>query len=130
MRTRQQRTGDAAEDLVADRLQAAGWQVLAQRLRLGRDEVDILAVDPGPPRSLVIVEVRFRGARDYGLPEETFDWRKRARLKRAFASLLERGLPGGRPVEGLPVRLDLVVVEPGGTGVERRIRHYRNALAG
>lgn len=37
-----QRAGYAAEQLVADRLAAAGWDMLARNVRLGRDEIDLL----------------------------------------------------------------------------------------
>jgi len=129
-RTAAQQTGDAAEALVAARLVATGWTILARNVRVGRDELDLVAVDPGPPRTLVIVEVRWRRHRDFGLPEETFDYRKRRHLRRALGRLLEEGL-SGRPMPDLPFRIDLVVVEPGElTAGEPRIRHHRNALAG
>jgi putative endonuclease len=129
-RTRAQLAGDSAEALVAARLMAAGWTVLARNVRVGRDELDLVAIDPAPPRSLVIVEVRWRRQRDFGLPEETFDYRKRSRLRRALGRLLEEGLPAG-PLPTLPARIDLVVVEPGESpGAEPRIRHHRDALAG
>src|SRR5438046_2198023 len=48
VRTSRQREGDAAEDLVARRLEEAGWSVLARQLHVGRAELDIVAVDPGP----------------------------------------------------------------------------------
>jgi putative endonuclease len=123
--TEQQRIGDAGERLVAERLAAAGWTVLARNLRLGREEVDLLAVDPGPPACLVLVEVRRRGRRDYGLAEETVDWRKRTALRRALGTLLEAGvLPDGRPLPALPVRLDLVAIDPGPDG-SPSVRHHR-----
>ena len=43
-----QRIGDAAEELAAARLAAAGWTILARNVRLGRDELDLVAIDPGP----------------------------------------------------------------------------------
>ena len=127
MRTAQQQAGDAAEDLVAARLAADGWQILARRLRLGRQELDLVALDPGPPRSLVVVEVRFRGARAFGLPEETLDWRKQAQLRRALGALIERGLPGQVTPRG-PVRVDLIAVEPARGGGEPALRHHRHVL--
>jgi putative endonuclease len=130
MRTEQQRAGDAAEDLVADQLTASGWKIVARRLRLGRDELDLVAVDPGPPASLVVVEVRWRRRRAYGLPEETFDHRKRARLRRACGRLIEHEWTGAARGRGLPVRVDLVAVEPALTGRGFRIRHHRDALGG
>lgn len=120
-----QRSGDEAEDLVATRLAAAGWTILARNLRLGRDELDLVAIDPGPPAALVVVEVRRRGRRDYGLAEETLDYRKRRALRRAVATLLDaRSLPDGRPLPALPLRVDLVAVDPGPEG-EIAVRHHR-----
>jgi putative endonuclease len=129
-RTRAQLSGDAAEDLASRYLIDAGWRVLGRNLRVGRGELDILAVDPGPPQALVAVEVRWRQRRDFGLPEETFDWRKRRHVRRAMFGLLERGrVADGSPVPALPVRFDLVVVEPStAMGEPSQIRHHRHAV--
>lgn len=126
-RTPAQRAGDAAESHVAGLLQAAGWQVLGSHVRAGRSELDIVAIDPGPPRTLVVVEVRWRAGRAFGLPEETLDHAKRAHLRTGLARLLAAGhLPDGARVPALPVRVDLVVVEPsGGRREAPRTRHYR-----
>jgi putative endonuclease len=124
VRTDAQRSGDAAEALVAQRLSAAGWTILARNVHVGRHELDLVAVDPGPPRALVAVEVRWRAGRDFGLPEETVDHRKRARIRAAAYGLLDRGsLPDGSHLPHLPLRFDLVVVEPG-----NRVRHHRHAM--
>ncbi len=124
MRTDAQRSGDAAEDLVADRLAASGWTILGRNLHVGRHELDLIAVDPGPPRMLVAIEVRWRAGRDFGLPEETVDARKRMRVRSAAYGLLDRrSLPDGSLLPHLPLRFDLVVVEPGD-----RIRHHRHAM--
>ena len=96
----------------------------------GRSELDIVATDPGPPARLVVVEVRWRRSHEYGLPEETFDYHKRAHLKVGLSRLLEVGrLPGGDQLPHLPLALDLAVVEPG-VGGEPRVRLYRDALGG
>jgi len=124
MRTDAQQSGDAAEQRVADRLVEAGWSILGRNVHVGRYELDIIAVDPGPPRALVVVEVRWRADRAFGLPEETVDGRKRTRVHAAAYGLLDRGvLPNGVAVPHLPLRFDLVVVEPGD-----RIRHHRHAM--
>jgi putative endonuclease len=122
--------GPAAESIVALHLAAAGWTILARNVRAGHGELDIVAIDSGPPAALVIIEVRWRGRRDFGLPEETFDWRKRARLRRTIGRFLAGGtLPDGRPIPRRPLRVDLVVVEPpAGTATTPRIRHHRAAL--
>jgi Holliday junction resolvase-like predicted endonuclease len=116
---------------VASRLTESGWTVLARNVHVGRHELDLVAVDPGPPAALVVVEVRWRRRRDFGLPEETFDHRKQRYLRAAAGRLLEDGLPGGIRPPLLPLRIDLVVVEPGLTpNAAPRMRHHRDALAG
>ncbi|HEX7221711.1 MAG TPA: YraN family protein [Candidatus Limnocylindrales bacterium] len=131
-RTQAQLVGDAAEALVVDRLAAAGWAVLARNVHVGRHELDLVAVDPGPPRQLVVVEVRSRGSREYGTGEETVDHRKRRRVRTATWALIQlRRLPDGTPLPELPVRFDLVVVEPGEPGNPGRhaaFRHHRAAF--
>ena len=129
-RTERQLAGDAAEDLVAERLTARGWTVLARQVHAGRSELDIVAVDPGPPARLVVVEVRWRSSRAFGGAEETFDHRKRAQLRIGLVRLLELGrLPDGSALPHLPIAVDLAVVEPGADGAPE-VRLYRNALMG
>ena len=124
MRTLAQQAGDAAEALVEKRLAAAGWAILGRHVRVSRAEIDLIAVDPGPPRTLVAVEVRWRKRRDFGLPEETVDAAKRARLHRAGFTMRELGeLPDGTRLPPRSLRFDLIVVEP-----RDRIRHHRHGL--
>lgn len=120
-----QRIGDDGERLAAIHLDSLGWQVLARNLRLSRAEVDLLAIDPSDPPSLVVVEVRRRNRRDYGLPEETIDYRKRCALLRAVGELASRrGLPDGRRLPELPVRVDLIAIDRGPDG-QPSLRHHR-----
>ena len=96
MRTAAQQTGDAAEARVAAYLTGRGWRILGSHVRVGRAELDLVAIDPGPPMALTVVEVRWRAGREFGLPEETVDGRKRARLHRAGFALRAIGaLPNG-----------------------------------
>ena len=109
---------------MAARLADAGWTVLARNVHVGRHELDLVAVDPGPPAALVVVEVRWRAGRDFGLPEETVDHRKRVacpggRVRAARSGRAARWIARAR----LPLRFDLVVVEPGD-----RVRHHRHAM--
>jgi putative endonuclease len=124
-RTRAQRAGDGAESLVAERLAEAGWSILARNVHVGRHELDLVAVDPGPPARLVIVEVRLRTSRAFGLGEETVDFRKRRHLRDAGWRMVAAGvLPDGRPLPKLGLRFDVVVVEPD----PPRMRHHRAAF--
>jgi putative endonuclease len=124
-RTAAQRAGDDAEQLVAERLIEQGWSVLARNVHVGRHELDIVAVDPGPPPRLVIVEVRHRSSRAFGLAEETVDFRKRRHVRDAAWTIVAAGtLPSGAPIPNLGLRFDIVVVERD----PLRIRHHRGAF--
>jgi Holliday junction resolvase-like predicted endonuclease len=76
----------------------------------------------------VVVEVRWRARRDFGLPEETLDWHKRRRLRRALAALRERLLDLAPEAAHLPARIDLVAVEPGPDDLPT-LRHHRHVPA-
>ena len=123
--TRAQQIGDDGERLAAIRLEALGWRIIARNLRVCRAEVDILAIDPSDPPSLVLVEVRRRNRRDFGLAEETVDFRKRNAMRRAAGELAMRPvLPDGRRVPDLPVRVDLIAIDAGPDG-RPSLRHHR-----
>jgi len=124
MRTDAQQSGDEAERRVAEQLSAAGWTILGRNVHVGRYELDLIAVDPGPPPALVAIEVRWRSGRGFGLPEETVDARKRQRVRSAAYALLERGsMPDGSRLPHLPLRFDLIVLEP-----DQRMRHHRHGM--
>jgi putative endonuclease len=131
-RTLAQNRGDSGERLVEAALVAAGWQILGRNVHVGRSEIDLIAIDPRPPPALVLVEVRWRRDRDYGLPEESVDWRKRRKLRAAVGGLIEAGkLPDGTPLPTLPMRIDIVGLEPpSAPRGEVRLRHYRSAVGG
>jgi Holliday junction resolvase-like predicted endonuclease len=106
------RRGDVAEALVARHLAAQGWHLLGRGVRVGRDEVDLLAVDPAPPRTLVCVEVRSHVTRRFGPPEGSVDAAKIRHCYRAAAGLRAAGrLPDGTLLPRLPWRVDLVAVD-------------------
>jgi putative endonuclease len=116
--------GDRAEEAVALTLVRAGWRILGRNVRVGRGELDIVAVDMTGP-TIVVVEVRRRGRRDFGLAEETVDWRKRRVLRRAIARLRDIGeLPDGTTIPDASWRFDLVAVEEDRRGA-LVIRHHR-----
>jgi putative endonuclease len=124
-RTAAQRLGDDAEALVAERLADQGWTILARNIHVGRHELDLVAVDPGPPPRLAIVEVRLRSTRAFGLAEETVDFRKRRKIRDAAWQMIAAGaFPDGRPLPPLPPRFDIIVVEPD----PPRLRHHRAAF--
>jgi putative endonuclease len=86
--------GAAAEDAAAAYLEGIGWTLLARNIRLGADEIDIVARDVGDSPTLVVVEVRSRSGRGFGSALESVDARKVARLYRAALALRRGGHPG------------------------------------
>ncbi|MFN8622607.1 MAG: YraN family protein [Chloroflexota bacterium] len=128
--------GDRAESFVAERLGAAGWAILARQVPVGRDELDLVAVEPAPdgnPGTLVFVEVRSARSERFGGPEESVVGRKAARTYRAAFALLRAGaLPDGRPLPALPWRVDLVSVvgDPRSSRHTPVVRHLRGVDPG
>jgi len=134
-RTRRRLAGDRAEVFVADRLADAGWRIIGRQVPVGRDEVDLVAIEPGDPASLVFLEVRSTRDGRFGAPEESVAGRKLARTYRAVLALVHAGvLPDGRALPRLAWRVDVVAVTGlDGPGVARspaeargvRVRHLR-----
>jgi Holliday junction resolvase-like predicted endonuclease len=131
---------------VALYLAASGWVVLARNVRLGRLELDIVALDRGPsavpPGSpdgaapgtrggrLVIVEVRSSSGSGFGAPEEAVDHAKVARLYAAAWRLSRSGeLPNGQRLPGLRWRVDLVLVGRTAHGRPWVVRRHLRGVA-
>ncbi len=112
-------TGRLGEALAAQRLQELGWRVVATNWRCPRGEIDIIARDG---EWLVLVEVRTRSNRTFGLPEESVDARKQRRL-----ALLGSWYVRAVGWKG-PWRIDVVALEIDQRGGVVRLEHYENAV--
>jgi putative endonuclease len=109
--------GRAAEDLVALRLEAFGFQIVGRNVRLGRLELDLIARSQD---LVVFCEVRGRAHDRFVAPAATMDPRKVARVRQAAAQWLRAHRPGS-----VDVRFDVAAVifdVPGG-----RIEYYEGA---
>lgn len=95
-------TGARGEDLAAAHLRGLGWQIVERNFRGRGGEIDIVAMDG---KELVFVEVKTRGGRRFGQPEEAVDRRKAACLSRAARDYWQQ-----RRLRGLIVRCDVVAV--------------------
>lgn len=83
MTTATQRLGHLAEEIVSERLAAAGWEIVARNARTAevRGEIDLIALDG---RTLTFVEVKARrsgAAIGPELPAMAVGGRKRAKLR-------------------------------------------------
>ena len=83
-------TGRRAEQIVADRLEAAGWRIVARNARTRQGELDIVALDG---RTLVFVEVKAgRAGAAFGpeRPVLSVGPRKQLRVRRLAAAFMAR----------------------------------------
>jgi putative endonuclease len=95
MTVQRQRIGRVAEDIVANRLAAAGWEIIERNARTRYGELDLVALDD---RTLVFVEVKAgREGSIYGpeRPVHSVNRRKQQRVRKlAVAWMSEhRDLP-------------------------------------
>jgi putative endonuclease len=120
-----QRTGQRAEELVARRLAAAGWEIVERNARTRYGELDIVARDG---RTLIFIEVKAgRTGAAFG-PERpilAIDTRKQRRVRKlATAWMAERrDLP---PYE--EIRFDAVGVTFDRTGRVADVEHIPAAF--
>ncbi len=135
-RSARRRTGDRAEQLAAEYLAGLGWSLLARNVPVGRDEIDLIAVEPADPPDppvLVFVEVRSHATSRFGAPEEGVRARKVANVYRAALGLVLRGqLPDGAALPRLAWRVDLLAVDGfpsiGDGAGGPRVRHLRGVI--
>ena len=109
-----------AEELVAARLIAHGYEIVARNARVGRLELDIIA---RRGRLLVVCEVRSRASDLYGSPLETITKAKTANIRRATAGWMRREKPSTKEV-----RFDAAAVTFGGPGGEPIVEYYEDAF--
>ncbi|MCL4209051.1 MAG: YraN family protein [Phycisphaeraceae bacterium] len=113
--------GDCGEHEAARWLAARGYRVLHRNLRVGKDEADLVMLDPDG-RTVVIVEVKTRRDDDVR-PEENVHGRKRHRLNRLAAVLARR-----REYRDRPFRFDVIaIVWP--EGGAPNVTHFLGAFA-
>ena len=118
------RTGEIAEDLVAARLAAKGWEIVERNARTRYGELDIVALD-----GAVLVFVEVKGARAgtrFG-PEKpilSIDFSKQRQVRRlGTAWMAERQLP---PFDD--IRFDAVGVTLDGDGRAVEIEYVPGAF--
>lgn len=115
VRTPQQQRGDDAERQAEACLIAAGLRIRGRNVRVGHDEVDLVAEDRDALGPLVVfVEVRRRPTAVDAL--ESIHGPKRRKLVRAAARYLAAGGDRER------ARFDVVIVTP------REVRHLKDAF--
>jgi putative endonuclease len=120
-----QRIGQRAEELVAARLAAAGWEIVARNARSRYGELDIVALDGA---TLVFIEVKAgREGSAFGpeRPVHSVDARKQRRVRRLAAAWLATRPPLPRYEE---IRFDAVGVTLDRGGRLVGVEHIENAF--
>jgi putative endonuclease len=116
-------TGAEGERLAREHLILCGYEILDANWRCKAGELDIVA---GKDGALIFVEVRARTASPlnaFGAPQESVNYRKRAKLRRlAEMYMLQTGRWGS------PVRFDVIGVTINGNGEPPDIQHLVNAM--
>ena len=93
--------GKNGENQAAIYLEAKGYTIRHRNWRSGKKELDLVAEKDG---ELVVIEVKTRKNRNYGLPQEAVDERKIRRIiDSADAYLRKFGLD-------MPVRFDIITL--------------------
>jgi putative endonuclease len=125
MTAQRQRIGRAAEDLVAARLTAAGWEIVERNARTRHGELDIVALDGS---TLVFVEVKAgRESAAFG-PERPIlgvDRRKQQRVRRLATAWMGERRDAPYYAE---IRFDAVGVTFDRTGRPIEVEHLRGAF--
>ncbi|MFC1467566.1 YraN family protein [Verrucomicrobiota bacterium] len=114
------KTGIWGEKVAARFLRKEGFRVVARRVKVGRDEIDLIA---RRKEQLIIVEVKTRRSEKFGRPASAINKRKRLALQRATIRYLNKL---HRPPRY--VRIDCIEVIGQRGDRHPAIRHLENIL--
>ncbi len=110
-------TGARGERQAEKFLKKAGLKMVARNVRVGRDELDLIAREGD---TLVFVEVKTRANETFGRPVSAVNAAKRRNLSRAAVRFMQT-----RKLRPPYIRFDVVEV----IGEEPQIRHIQNAFS-
>jgi putative endonuclease len=118
MQTPTQRLGALGERIAARWLRQHGWDILGERVRVGRRDLDLIA---HKDNTIAIIEVKTRRGDAFGGPVGAVGWQKQRQLVRGTREWLSRSgtMPGY-------IRFDVVGVLVQSASV--RICHVENAF--
>jgi putative endonuclease len=111
--------GRWGEQVVADYLLQAGWQLLDRNWRGVGGELDLVARDGS---TIVVVEVKTRSGPRFGHPAEAVTSVKLARLRRLAGQWLSQ-----HSVAATDVRIDVVAVRSD-KSADHRVEHLRGVV--
>lgn len=124
MSKQRQTLGRLGEDLAASYLKEKGYRLLERNYRCCLGEVDIIALDE---KTLVFIEVRCRSSGKFGLPQESVQWYKQAKVRK----IAQYYLQAASVKPALSVRFDVLALlfDPFDLDYKlRQIEHIKNAF--
>lgn len=110
--------GRDGEEAAAAYLEREGIRVVDRDVRFKQGQVDLVGLDGD---RLVIVEVKARRGRAFGMPEEAVHRRKLAKLRELAVAYRQ-----AHPRLGRGLRIDVVAIDLDAAGAPAAIRHLRD----
>lgn len=111
--------GRSGEDVACRYLERKGFEILERGFRLGRGEIDIVALDRG---ALVFIEVKARADESHGRPEEAVTPAKQRQVRHVALGYLML-----HPAPGVDCRFDVIAVLFRDSGPPR-LEHFVDAF--
>jgi putative endonuclease len=111
--------GKIGEDLARKFLEKQGYKIIEQNYKTKYSEIDLVAEKR---KGLVFVEVRTKIGENFGTPEDTLDYKKKAKIRfNALAYTAFKKWTG-------PIKIDAIciVLKPDRTVL--RLNHYENIV--
>ncbi|WP_127147782.1 YraN family protein [Veillonella sp. VA139] len=108
--------GRYGEDLATHYLKSQGYDVLERNIRYRFGEVDIIAKTEN---ILIVVEVKTRRTKTYGMPCEAVHWKKKQHIRHVISMFLAT-----RDIEYESIRFDVIEVYIPQVG-DHELRHMK-----
>jgi putative endonuclease len=112
--------GLTGEHIAAQLLESKGYKIFERNWHAAGGELDLVAQDGD---TIVVVEVKTRSGRGFGLPEDAMTQTKRRRLLHTAWTYLEQN-----NLLDAAWRVDVIAVEIGRGGAIERVEHYQNVV--
>ena len=106
--------GNIGEQAACDYLSGRGWNIIARNVRMGRNEIDIIAEKK---KTIAFIEVKRRSSTVYGQPAEAVNAEKQKRIIQAAALYIE-----SNGLQNEKIRFDVIEV------LGKEIRHIEGAF--
>jgi len=118
--TKRVELGRKGEEIAADFLEDAGYNILKRNYRIGHSDIDVLAQNR---ETLVFVEVRTKSKGDNGMPEDSLTAKKLKRMRHTAELYIAFHNYKG------PARLDAVCIILNDSDRVTHLEHYTGVLS-